>query len=306
MFCGLTTALEIIGAISLVLIVAKFVFWILKHFTKPSDAVLKKLASKGSWAVVTGASDGIGKAYAITLAKKGFNVFLLSRTLSKLEDVAKQVESYGVESKVMSVDFIAADKEVYTNIENEIKSLGNVRVLVNNVGVNYSFPNHFLEESGETDEKLIKVNIGATNTMTRIVLPMMVEQKKGAIVNLSSMAGRIPTPMLAVYSGTKAYIDYFSKCLAQEYKNQGIVVQSVTPGMVVSNMSKIRKTGLMVTSPELIATRSLGRLGCEYELSPFHTHGIINYLLNVAPLSVTMGYLHNMNKATQKRALRKR
>ena len=59
-------------------------------------------------------------------------------------------------------------------------------------------------------------------------------RKKGAIVNLSSMAGRVPTPMLSVYSGTKAYVDFFSKCLAQEYKSQGIVVQSVTPGMVVS------------------------------------------------------------------------
>ena len=92
---------------------------------------------------------------------------------------------------------------------------------------------------------------------------------------MSSMSGRIPTPMLSVYSASKAYIDYFSKCLAQEYKSSGVVVQSVTPGMVVSNMSKIRKTSLLVTSPELIAARSIGRLGEEFELSPFHTHGIL-------------------------------
>jgi 17beta-estradiol 17-dehydrogenase / very-long-chain 3-oxoacyl-CoA reductase len=122
---------------------------------------------------------------------------------------------------------------------------------------------------------MIQVNISVTNKMTRAVLPQMVENKAGAIINLSSMAGRMPTPMLAVYSGTKAYLDFFSKALSQEYQAQGIVVQSVTPGMVVSNMSKIRRPSLMVASPEHIAQRSVGRLGDEVELSPFYTHGII-------------------------------
>lgn len=308
MFCCCTTFFSVIGALAFCYWTMRFIYFVLKHFTKPSDAVLKKLAKEkgSSWAVVTGASDGIGKAYAITLAKKGFNVFLLSRTLSKLEDVAKQVEAHGVQSKIMSVDFIAADDQVYQQIEKEVQSLSNVAVLVNNVGINYSFPNHFLESTGEIDENLIRVNIGATNKMTRIVLPCMVEQKRGAIVNLSSMAGRIPTPMLAVYSGTKAYLDFFSKCLAQEYKRDGIVVQSVTPGMVVSNMSKIRRTSVTVASPDVIAARSLGRLGCEYELSPFHTHGMINYFLNVLPMSFVMGQLYKMNRGIQKRALRKR
>ena len=91
------------------------------------------------------------------------------------------------------------------------------------------------------------------------------------------MAGRVPTPMLTVYSATKAYIDFFSKGLAQEYAKYGILVQSVTPGMVVSNMSKIRRTSLMVSSPAHIAKRSIDRLGCEYEISPYYFHAIIMY-----------------------------
>merc|ERR1711879_74279 len=212
-------------------------------------AFLKKLSKEaGGWAIVTGASDGIGKAYSLTLAKKGFNVFLISRTLSKLEDVATGANEF-------------------EEIENEIKSLGRAVILVNNVGMNYSYPNHFLEASEEQDFNIVNVNINVTNKMTRIVLPFLLENKAGAVINLSSMAGRVPTPMLAVYSGTKAYIDFFTKCLAQEYKGNGIIFQSVTPGMVVSNMSKIRKTSVMVASPEHIASRSLGKLGDDVELS---------------------------------------
>jgi len=309
MFCTLNSAVWIVGLVAVVFWLAVLVLFILKHFTKPSDKVVKKLIRQANgkplWAVVTGASDGIGKAYAITLAKKGFNIFLISRTQSKLEAVAQEVEKFNVKSKVLAVDFTSTDDSIYEQIAAEVNALP-VAVLVNNVGVNYSFPNHYLEATPQEDDNIVRVNIVGTNKMTRIVLPQMVERKGGAIINLSSMSGRIPTPMLSVYSASKAYIDYFSKCIAQEYKSSGVVVQSVTPGMVVSNMSKIRKTSLLVTSPELIAARSIGRLGEEYELSPFHTHGILNRAFNILPLSVSLKYLHNMNKATQKRALRKR
>ena len=110
------------------------------------------------------------------------------------------------------------------------------------------------------------------------------------------MAGRIPTSMLAVYSGSKAFIDFFSKSLYQEYKSKGVDVISVTPGLVVSfisyflpfcfqklnvfflpkvsQMSKIRKTSLIVASPQAIASRSIDRLGKDIELSPYFFHDL--------------------------------
>lgn len=300
------TVVSSVGVVVLLYWAVQLTLFVLRHFTAPNKSDLKRLGAKsGAWAVVTGASDGIGKAYAVELAKKGFNVFLISRTLSKLQDVAAAVEKFGVKSKVMSVDFIKADEATFQEIERECNGL-QVSVLVNNVGINYEFPHRLLEETAAKDEALIHVNVTTTTRMTRIVLAQMVERKAGAIINLSSMAGRAPNPMLAVYSGTKAYIDYFTKAIAQEYKKHGIIAQSVTPGLVVSNMSKIRKASLMVCTPEHIASHSVGRLGCEYELSPYWFHAIINRVLGNLPLSISLGQLLKMNEGIQKAALRKK
>lgn len=306
----MSCVLSSVGALFLLALFARLVFFVLKHFTGPK-VNLNKLCGPGksardSWAIVTGSSDGIGKGYALELAKRGFNVYLISRTEQKLNQVADEIKSkYSVETRVLAVDFMAADDSTYQRIADSINGLS-VVVLVNNVGINYEFPQRYLEATEKLDDAIIRVNITATNKLTRIVLPQMVDRKGGAIINLSSMAGRVPTPLLTVYSATKAYIDYFSKGLAQEYKKYGILVQSVTPGMVVSNMSKIRRTSLMVSSPAHIAKRSIDRLGCEYELSPYYFHGIIIYLLNALPLSITLSYLLGMNEGIQKKALRKK
>ena len=98
MLCWLNSAVWAVGVVVVVLWLATFVRFVLKHFTKPSDRVLKSLLKKAGeepvWAIVTGASDGIGKGYALTLAKKGFNILLISRTQSKLEEVAKEVGTF--------------------------------------------------------------------------------------------------------------------------------------------------------------------------------------------------------------------
>jgi len=153
--------------------------------------------------------------------------------------------------------------------------------------------------------------------MTRIVLPGMLAQKAGAIVFLSSFGGRIPTPLLSIYSGmywrqqqqerererasvsgwitaqlltrllarpsaTKAFADFFAKSLYGEYASRGVYTQSVTPAMVVSNMSKIRKPSLMVAAPQHIARRSLARVGADVEISPYWMHAIMMYVSRVA------------------------
>merc|ERR1712217_383336 len=134
----------------------------------------------------------------------------------------------------------------------------------------------------------------------------MVSRKAGAIINLSSMAGLIPTPMLAVYSGTKSFIDFFSKSLAAEYKSQGINVLSVTPGLVVSQMSKIRKASLLVATPEHIASRSINRLGAEVELSPYLIHDLTNKVFSSLPTPFSTNFLRGENIKTNKRAIAKK
>jgi 17beta-estradiol 17-dehydrogenase / very-long-chain 3-oxoacyl-CoA reductase len=170
------------------------------------------LKKYGSWAVVTGCTDGIGKAYAEHLAKRGLNVVLISRTLEKLQEQAKFLtDKYKVETKVIAVDF-TEQTSIYTTIRNELGDL-DIGVLVNNVGMSYKSP-EFFDVYGQSDKdlsNLINCNITSLTKMTAIVLPNMVKKRKGIIINNASGSGRIPTPLLTVYSATKAYVDFFSR-----------------------------------------------------------------------------------------------
>lgn len=201
------------------------------------------LKSYGSWAVVTGCTDGIGKAYAELLAKRGLNVVLISRTLEKLQDQAKQLqEKYKVETKVIAADFTEPNT-IYPKIKSELETL-DVAILVNNVGVSYQYPEFFdvFAQNERTVSDMINCNIMSVTKMTAIVLPGMVAKKKGIIVNNASASGRIPTPLLAVYSASKAYVDFFARSLDLEYRSSGILVQSICPFFVSTKLSAMRSS----------------------------------------------------------------
>jgi short chain dehydrogenase len=115
----------------------------------------------------------------------------------------------------------------------------------------------------------------------------MVENGGGAIVNLSSIAGVLPTPLLATYSASKAYVDFFSQAIASEYASKNIVCKSVTPGMVMSAMSKARRTSATVAHPRVIAANTLNRLGRgDSSISPFLVHQVM-----ISAMKILSGYL---------------
>ena len=215
----------------------------------------------GKWAVVTGATDGIGKAYSQQLAKRGMNVVLVSRTLSKLEDVAAELrEKYSIETKVITVDFSSAD--IYDVLTSELADL-EIGVLVNNVGMSYGDPSYFHEVLTDVVESLINVNILSVTKMTRIVLPQMLERKKGIILNIGSMAGYATLPLLSEYSGSKAFVDFFTRGIQAEYKDKNsIIIQYIAPGAVSTKFSKMRPNLLcpVASSYASSSLRSVGKL----------------------------------------------
>ncbi|XP_029599790.1 very-long-chain 3-oxoacyl-CoA reductase-A-like isoform X2 [Salmo trutta] len=129
----------------------------------------------GKWAVVTGATDGIGKVYAEKLAGKGFAMMLISRSQDKLDDVARQLEEqYKVETRTIAVDFGLSD--IYPKIEAGLAGL-EIGVLVNNVGISYPYPEYFLHipDLDNFITNMINVNMTSVCQMTRLVLPRMVQ-----------------------------------------------------------------------------------------------------------------------------------
>jgi len=275
------------------------------RFLRPGKNLKK---SYGEWAVVTGATDGIGAAMAMEFAQKGLNVVLLSRTLANLEKTKVEIEGKTrgtVAVKIMAVDFTNFDEKARAKVTELLADLP-VGVLVNNVGVSYPFTKYFHELLDSEVEDLITVNCESTTWMTRIVLPGMLARKKGAIVNMASAAGVTTSPLLAQYGAAKSYVAMFSRALHYELAPLGIHVQCQVPLFVATKLAKIRHASLTVASPKGYAKAAVANIGFGVVVSPFWAHTIQLYVLSLLPewlgAYITGGMHHNIRKAGMKKA----
>jgi len=277
------------------------VSWVWAVFLRPS-VNLKKL---GSWAVVTGATDGIGKALAKQLSKKGLNIVLISRTQSKLDAVQKEIEEKSnVSVKTVAIDYSKFDKDAQNKMMSVCGDL-EIGVLVNNVGLSYSHPQWFDEVPLERLENIIALNNQAMVAMTRLLVPGMIKRKKGTVVNISSLGGSVPHQLMIVYGSSKAFVDNFTKNLELELGGKGLTFSSQIPMFVVSNMSKIRRPSLAVPTADGYAKAAIGAIGYNGQISPYWVHAILVGLLNQLPWFITAPFIMNMHKSIRKRAIRK-
>ncbi|XP_068428782.1 very-long-chain 3-oxoacyl-CoA reductase-B [Clinocottus analis] len=260
----------------------------------------------GKWAVVTGATDGIGKAYAQQLARKGFAMVLISRSQQKLDDVAKSLSGKcDVETRTIAVDF--SDRDIYSKIENGLAGL-EIGILVNNVGISYSYPEYFLKvpDLDQFIDTLINVNITSVCQMTRIVLPRMVEKNRGAILNISSASGMYPVPLLTVYSASKAFVDFFSRGLQAEYKSRGIIIQSVLPFFVATKLSGIKKPTLDKPTPRRYVTAQLNTVGLQDQTNGYLPHAIMGWVTTaLLPAKLLSSHVMGMGLSQRTRYLKK-
>lgn len=184
----------------------KFIFTLLRsfyiYFLRPG----KNLRKYGSWALITGPTDGIGKAFAFELAQKGLNLVLVARNPEKLKDVSASIRSKYSQVQILTVvmDFSGDIDEGVKRIKETIEGL-EIGILINNAGISYPFAKYFHEVDDELLNNLIKINVEGTTKVTHAVLPSMLKRKRGCIVNMSSgAASLIPSyPFYSVYAGAK-------------------------------------------------------------------------------------------------------
>ena len=182
-------------------------------------------------ALVTGASSGIGEAFARALAERGYDLVLVARRADRLDRLAGELPGSG---HVVPCDLAAEASELPARIA----ELGaEVDLLVNNAG--FGTAGRFLEQDPEREAEEIRVNCEAIVRLTHAFLPAMVERGRGGVITVASTAGMQPLPYEAVYSASKAFALSFSDALSEELRGTGVRILAVNPGPVPTEWQEV-------------------------------------------------------------------
>ncbi len=196
-------------------------------------------------AVVTGAGRGIGKAIALAYAREGAKLAICARTESEIEQSAQEIRITEAEAEGWVCD-VSIEESVKEFVKNVIQKFGRIDILVNNAGV-MTRPVPTADLDVKKWDYTMAVNLRGPFLMSKAVLPTMMKQKSGSIINVSSMIGRGAYPNFIAYATSKWGLEGFTQTLAAELRSSGIRVNSVEPGVVATKL-----TGYSGSKPESV------------------------------------------------------
>jgi 3-oxoacyl-[acyl-carrier protein] reductase len=189
---------------------------------------------QGATVLVTGASRGIGRAIAVAAGERGARVGLLARSADALTVVKDEVERHGQRAVIAVADVTDADG-LARGVGEIRDELGPIDILVNNAGVGCWGP--FVDLARDDVARVLAVNLTAVLDLTRLSLPEMIERRRGHIVNVGSIAGRLGVPFESIYSASKFGLVGFTEALAVEVAPFGVGVSMVNPGPVATGFA---------------------------------------------------------------------
>ena len=207
-------------------------------------------------ALITGATRGIGKQIAITLAKQGYNIALnYRRENEELENTKKEIEEIGVQVLAVKGD-VANFEDCESFVKKTIEKFGQIDVLVNNAGITKDML--LMRMKKEDFEQVIDTNLVGTFNVTKNVVPYMMKARSGRIINISSVVGISGNAGQTNYSASKAGIIGFTKSLAKEIASRNILVNAVAPGFIETNMTDVLKDEIKQEIAKKIPLKRMG------------------------------------------------
>jgi short-subunit dehydrogenase len=189
----------------------------------------------GSRILITGASQGIGRALAVAAAQRGSKVLAAARSTELLDELSREVRSRGGTLETVQADVTSPDDR-QRMVEAALRHFGGLDILINNAGIGAT--GHFADVSPERLRKIMEVNFFGLTETTRVFLPILKKGTKPAIVNISSIAGKRGIPARSEYSASKFAVQGFSEALRAELAKDGIDVLVVCPGLTQTNFSQ--------------------------------------------------------------------
>jgi len=216
-----------------------------------------------SYALITGASQGLGKAFVLELAKRNINTILVSLPGEGLEYIASQVEAQGLEAHCYETDLTL--KENIVALANWVNERFPLSILINNAGCGGT--QSFSNVSVDYLDRIIQLNVKATSLLTHQLLPNLVRQKSAYVLNVGSVAAYSPIGYKTVYPASKAFVHSFTRGLYQEFADSNVFFSVVNPGPMMTNpdsSSRLQQQGRFATmgllSPEQVAAISIRQL----------------------------------------------
>jgi len=275
------TLFQVIGILFVARKIIKGLLGLYRAFLRKRKDLIKRYG-KNTWALVTGASDGIGQEFCRQLAKMGFNIVLVARTEKKLRDTEKELNTLNpkISTRVVVADLSKASEEGFVeNIYEQVKDL-DISMLVNNAGIDVF--DHYDKIDPKYLKNMININCTAIYLLNRqFVKQLNSRSTKSAIINVSSGVVKIPLAFYSSYNGTKTLVDSFTLSIADEYKN--IDFMSMQPYDVSTNMINNRETDIMTISRTECVKGFLDCLGYEVQSVGHWKHRIQDYVYSLIP-----------------------
>lgn len=256
-----------------------------------------------SYALITGASSGIGAALARTYAQHGHSLLLVARSADKLQTLAAELSAqYRIDAQVLALDLSKPDapQAVYEFTQ---QAGVQIEVLVNNAG--FADFGEFWQADWVKNAEMIDLNVKTLTHLTHLYLPGMVARKSGRVLNVASTAAFQPGPLMSVYYATKAYVLFFSEAIANELQGTGVTVTALCPGATESGFQAKAEMGdsKLVKGKKLPSAAEVAEFGYQAAQKgrTVAVDGCFNYIQSLAPRFLPRKLVAQVVRSAQER-----